>query len=257
MDLHHRIFETASSAGTLIILHGLFGSSRNWNGVARQLSNTYRIIAVDMPNHGESSWLSHANYFKLAGAIEGFIEDRGLSGSTILGHSMGGKTAMVLAMKRPDLVSGLIVADIAPVSYDHQNLRYIDGMEAIELNLINNRSEADAQLAGYVEDPRLRGFLLINLVKKQGSYSWRINLKGLKEDLPALQGFPEMPEGSLYGGSVLFLDGEHSNYILPGHEKLIKAYFPHADIQRVEGASHWIHADRPTAVIEAVHDFMK
>jgi len=256
MDLNHQIFETESSGDTLVILHGLFGSARNWTGIARQLSNAYKVVTVDMPNHGESPWLDNADYLNMASAVGDFLDGEGFGGATVMGHSMGGKSAMVLALQRPDLIGRLIVADIAPVVYEHGNEEFIDAMEAVDLSTVENRSDADGQLARHVDDPGLRGFFLLNLVQDGDTFAWRINLKGLKASLPSLHGFPDMPEGSLYGGRVLFLDGEHSHYILPEHEGLIREYFPHAEILEIEGADHWVHADQPAAVMEAVGDFM-
>ena len=256
MDLNHQIFETESSGDTLVILHGLFGSARNWTGIARHLSAAYKVVTVDMPNHGNSPWLDDATYLNMAEAVGEFIGANGFSGATVMGHSMGGKAAMVLTLQRPDLIGRLIVADIAPVPYDHGNEEFIDAMEAVDLALVQVRADADGQLARTIDDSGLRGFFLLNLVQEGDTFSWRINLKGLKASLPALHGFPEVPDGSLYGGPVLFLDGEKSNYILPQHEDLIRAYFPHAAIEEIEGADHWIHADQPTAVMTAIRAFM-
>lgn len=256
MDLNHQCFETASSGDTLVILHGLFGSARNWNSLARQLSDAYKVIVVDMPNHGGSPWLDRADYAMIADAVAVFMESQGLAGATVLGHSMGGKAAMVLSIALPDLVAGLIVADIAPVPYAQSHDRYIDAMEAVDLTTLKARSDADVQLARYVEDAGLRSFFLLNLVQKGEIFRWRINLTGLKEMLPELQGFPEMPDGSLYGGPVLFLGGEQSSYILPDHLPVIRSYFPHARLEEIRGAGHWIHAEQPAAVVRAVREFM-
>lgn len=256
MDLNHQCFETANSGDTLVILHGLFGSARNWNGLARQLSDAYKVIVVDMPNHGGSPWLDRADYATMADAVAVFMDSQGLAGAIVLGHSMGGKSAMVLSMTRPDLVAGLIVADIAPVPYAHRNDVYIEAMEAVDLAILQTRSDADAQLAPYVEDPGLRGFFLLNLVQEGEVFRWRINLTGLKEMMSELHGFPEMPDGSLYGGPVLFLDGAQSSYILPDHLPVIRSYFPHARLEEIRGAGHWVHADQPAAVVMAVREFM-
>ena len=256
MDLNHQCFETETSRDALVILHGLFGSARNWNSFARQLSDAFKVIVVDMPNHGGSPWLDHADYPNMADALAAFIESQGLTGATVLGHSMGGKAAMVLSMVRPELISGLIVADIAPVPYAHRNDVYIDAMQAIDLTRLKTRSDADSQLASYVEDASLRGFLLLNLLQEGRTFRWRINLTGLKQMLPKLQGFPEMQTSSLYGGPVLFLGGEESSYILPYHLPVIRSYFPQARLEEIRGAGHWIHADQPLAVGMAVREFM-
>ena len=257
MDLCHQCFETGTSGNTLVILHGLFGSARNWNGLARQLSDAYKVIVVDMPNHGGSPWLDHADYTTMADAVAVFMDTQGLTEATVLGHSMGGKAAMVLSMTRPDLVAGLIVADIAPVPYTHTNDVYIEAMEAVDLTILKTRSDADAQLAQYVEDAGLRGFFLLNLVQEGEAFYWRINLTGIKAILPELHSFPEMPDGSIYSGPVLFLDGEQSSFILPDHLHVIRSYFPHARLEEIRGAGHWVHADQPAAVVTAVRAFMR
>ena len=256
MDLNHQCFETQTSGNTLVILHGLFGSARNWRGLARQLSDAYKVIVVDMPNHGGSPWLDHADYVTMADAIAVFMDTEGLAGATVLGHSMGGKAAMVLSMARPDLVAGLIVADIAPVPYAHRNDLYIEAMEAVDLTILKTRSDADAQLAQYVEDAGLRGFFLLNLVQEGEEFHWRINLTGLKQMMPALQSFPHMADGSLYGGPTLFLGGERSSFILPKHLTVIRSYFPYARHKEIRGAGHWIHTDQPMAVDAAIREFL-
>ena len=256
MDLNHQCFETETSGNTLLILHGLFGSARNWRGLARQLSDAYKVIVVDMPNHGGSPWLDRADYVTMAEAIAVFMDSQGLIGATVLGHSMGGKAAMVLSMTRPELVAGLIVADIAPVPYAQRNDVYIEAMESVNLAILKTRSDADTQLAMFVEDAGLRGFFLLNLVQEGEAFRWRNNLTGLKEMLPELQSFPEMPDGSFYGGPVLFLDGEQSSYILPDHLPVIRSHFPHARLEEIRGAGHWVHADQPAAVVVVVREFM-
>lgn len=249
-------FTDTGSGPPLVILHGLFGSARNWASIASSLSDSYRVIAVDLPNHGASPWMDEVTFEKMADAVRAFMTAQGLNRAAVLGHSMGGKTAMVLALRHPEAVGGLIVADIAPAPNDFQqdNVDYINALRAIPLDEISRRAEADGHLAEHIAEPGLRAFLLQNLVQEEGAFRWRINLDVLFNNLDAIHGFPE-PEES-FQGPALFVTGGQSRYVRPHHNDLIRNYFPNAGIAVMEHVGHWLHAEDPEGFVEIVRDFL-
>ena len=237
-------------------MHGLFGSARNWAAVARRLSASHRVISVDLPNHGESPSATHLTYQSMAEAVAELMARETPRGAALLGHSMGGKVAMTLALTRADLVTRLIVADIAPVPYGHQdeNDSIIDALLGLPLAQIRSRAQADTALAEKIGDPLLRSFLLANLIRDGDGFAWKIDLAALKQSLPALHGFPEL--AARYDGPTLFLRGEKSGYVRDSHKAAIEHYFPKARIETVAGAAHWLHADKPDEVFSLVSGFL-
>ena len=177
--------------------------------------------------------------------------------SAVMGHSMGGKAAMVLALTRPELVERLVVVDIAPVGYTHTFAPYIRAMRAVPFGRITKRSEVDESLAAHITDPRVRAFLMQNLEGGEGGYRWRANLAVLAASMDDILDFPAFPEGTHYDGPVLFLSGAESDYILPEHAPIIQKFFPQARIESVANAGHWVHADRPEVVIQTVTAFLE
>ncbi|MCL4108814.1 UNVERIFIED_CONTAM: hypothetical protein GTU68_049155 [Idotea baltica] len=235
----------------LVIAHGLYGSARNWGVIAKRLSDTRPVIAVDMRNHGTSPWFDSHSYPDLATDLAQVIEANG-GRADVLGHSMGGKAAMVLALQNPDLVERLIVADIAPVTYTHSQLPYVQAMRSIDLSGIETRVDADTLLAQSVEDPALRAFLLQSLdVKARG---WRLNLKALEDQMPLIMGFPDMQNA--FDGPTLFLAGGTSDYVKPQDRAQMKALFPAARFAKIPGAGHWLHAEKPREFEAAVQAFL-
>jgi pimeloyl-ACP methyl ester carboxylesterase len=237
----------------LVIAHGLYGSARNWGVVARRLAADRRVVAVDMRNHGESPHDPDHSYEAMATDLAAVIEDLGGS-ADLLGHSMGGKAAMMLAMHRPDLVRRLIVADIAPVAYPHSQIDHAIALRSVDLEGIRRRAEAEARLVPLVADPVLRGFFLQSLAFGESVARWKLNLDALIADMPRIMGFPE-PRGR-FEGPALFLAGETSDYIQPDHWPAILYRFPEARHVVIPGAGHWLHADAPGAFAEAVSAFL-
>ena len=229
---------------TLLIAHGLFGSGRNWGAIAKRLSDIRTVVAVDVRNHGESPWSDDHSYSALAEDLAGALDGP----ADVLGHSMGGKAAMLLALRRPDLVRSLIVADIAPRAYDHSQRDLIDAMRAVDLTAVERRSDADAQLRGRIDDPAVRAFLLQSLDVPEGR--WRLNLDALDAEMDAITGWPE-PEGS-YDGPTLVLRGGASDYVSEADEAAIRRLFPRARLETVPGAGHWLHAEAPRPFEAAV-----
>ncbi|MBD3765321.1 MAG: alpha/beta fold hydrolase [Rhodobacterales bacterium] len=238
----------------LLIGHGLFGSARNWNVIARRLADRREVWAVDQRNHGDSPHTATHGYPEMAADLAQVIAAMG-GRADVLGHSMGGKAAMALALDRPDLVNRLVVADIAPVVYGHDQTRHIAAMRGLDLTDLTTRAEADRRLAATVEDPALRAFFLQSLdLRAEGGPRWRLNLDVLETEMPRIVGW-QAPEGR-FDGPVLFVAGEDSTYIRPEHQAAILARFPAARIETIAGAGHWLHADRPREFEETVRRFL-
>jgi len=238
----------------LLIAHGLFGSGRNWGAIAKRMARTRKVIAVDMRNHGDSPHLPSHSYGDMAADLAEVLEAQGAP-ADVLGHSMGGKAAMVLALGRPDLVARLIVADIAPVAYGHTQLPLIDAMEGVDLAQVTLRRDADAALRGAVPDTATRAFLTQSLDLTGDHPRWRLNLPVLRAEMDKVLGFPDI--SGRFEGPALFLNGGASDYVLPAHHGRIRALFPAARFTTLEGAGHWVHAEAPGPFIEALGAFLQ
>lgn len=237
----------------LLIVHGLFGSARNWGVIAKRLSADRPVIALDMRNHGESGWTETHGYPELAEDLAGVIAESGGT-ADVLGHSMGGKAAMVLALTRPDLVNRLVVADIAPVAYDHTQMHLIAAMKGLDLTGLTRRSEADSRLSGAVDEAGIRAFLLQSLDLKSDPPKWRLNLETLGREMPKILSWPEI-EGS-YEGPVLFLSGGDSDYVRQEHREKIRGLFPAARFAKIPGVGHWLHAEKPREFEASIAAFL-
>lgn len=237
----------------LLIVHGLFGSARNWGVIARHLADTRDVLAVDMRNHGQSPREATQSYPDMAGDLAEVITAHGAQ-MDVLGHSMGGKAAMQLALTRPDLVRKLVVADIAPVAYSHDQSQHIKAMRGLDLTDLTARSEADRRLSAKVDDPALRAFFLQSLDLKAQPPQWRLNLDVLEAEMPKIVGWPGT--AGQFDGPTLFLTGTESHYVRPEHRDTIRNLFPKARFAKLPGAGHWLHADRPREFEQAVRVFL-
>jgi esterase len=235
----------------LLLAHGLFGSGRNLGPLARRLAVDREVHVVDMRNHGDSPWFDSQSYPDMAGDLADVIERLGAP-MAVFGHSMGGKAAMALALSRPELVAALIVGDIAPVAYSHSHLGNAEAMMAIDLEAVTSRKDADALLAARIDDPGTRAFLLQSL--DMSAKRWKLNLAVLARDMDLVTGWPDVK--GRYDGPTLFLHGANSPYVQPQHHDSILDQFPHARFQSLEGAGHWIHADKPVDTAEAIASFL-
>ncbi len=235
----------------MVILHGLFGSARNWSSIARGLADIRQVHALDLRNHGSSPWDQAMTYEQMAEDVALYIERRGLAPSDVLGHSMGGKTAMRMALTRPELVERLIIVDIAPVGYVRESYPdYLRAMQAVDLDRAHRRADIDAILAPAIPDPSLRAFLMQNLVSEEGRFHWRLNLAGIAPNLPAIIGFPD--SRTSFDGPATFLAGERSNYIRPRDREAIERLFPQARLIEIGQAGHWPHAEQPERFLSLV-----
>ncbi|MDR5653112.1 alpha/beta fold hydrolase [Ruixingdingia sedimenti] len=255
--LNTTLHGTATDRPPLIIAHGLFGSGRNWGAIARRLSDRRQVIAVDMRNHGDSPWSDRHDYPAMAGDLAEVIAAHG-GQADVLGHSMGGKAAMMLALTHPDAVNRLVVADVAPVAYDHDQRRNVDAMRGLDLTGLTSRSEADRRLAAVIGDPTLRSFFLQSLDLRADPPRWRLNLDVLAAEMDRIVGWPE-PEAGYppFPRPALFLSGALSNYVRPEYRAQIKALFPAARQAKIPGTGHWLHAENPRAFEAAVAAFLE
>lgn len=244
------------SGEPVVILHGLLGTARNWGMIAKELGRDRRVCAVDMPNHGASPWFDQMDYPFMAAQVADWIAAR-FPRVVLMGHSMGGKAAMTLALTRPELVSRLIVVDIAPVAYTHGFSDYISAMRAVPLKNVTKRAEAEASLAQSIPDPRVRAFLMQNLDQDADGYRWRANIDVLDREMSAIVGFPPELTQRVFDGPTLFVSGGQSNYVRPQDQDRITALFPKAERAIIADAGHWLHADKPQEFLGVVKAFLE
>lgn len=245
-------FQELGDGQPLIVLHGLFGTLDNLKTVARQLSETYRVFLVDLPAHGGSDTPSPLNLATMADALEAFIKAQELSNVAILGHSLGGKVAMELALSSPDLISKLIVADIAPVAYERRHDSIIDGLKSVPLTN-TTRQEADQSLAKEIEETGVRSFLMKSFARDGENWQWKFDLDSLA------QSYDNLIKGNRQGvfdKPTLFIIGGNSNYVLPQHSEEITARFPKVAPKVIQGTGHWLHAEKPSAFVKICRDFL-
>lgn len=236
----------------LLIVHGLYGSARNWGVIAKKLSDERQVFAVDMRNHGNSDWQDSHSYPDMAADLAEVLNEIGPA--DVLGHSMGGKACMVAALHTPDLIKRLVVADIAPVPYTHTQAQFIVAMKAVNLETVEKRSDAVAQLeAAGVEDPTLRNFFTQSLDLK--AQKWRLNLDVLQAEMDKIVGFPADVTGE-FDKPTMFLSGAMSDYVLPEHRPTIREFFPKAQFVKMSGAGHWLHAEKPAEFMATVRAWL-
>lgn len=239
----------------VVLLHGLFGSGRNWMTVARKLAaGNHRVVTADLRNHGSSAWVETMSYAEMADDLWDTITSLGLGPVALLGHSMGGKAAMLTALRYPELVERLIVVDVAPVSYPPAFAEYAKAMLGARLEGVQRRAEVDQQLVEAVPSPGTRAFLLQNLVLDDDGARWRPNLAVIEAALPEISGWPEVD--GRYNGPTLFVPGGKSDYVRPEHEPDIRRLFPSATFAPVPEAGHWVHAERLEDFLAVVTPFL-
>ena len=236
----------------LIIAHGLFGSAKNWGMLSRRLSDKWYVIAVDMRNHGGSGFYPVHNYEAMAEDLQKIVKNHGVDCS-ILGHSMGGKAAMFFALEHPEMVSKLIVVDIAPVKYSHSQSYIIDALRSVKLDFVKSRKDADVQLASFIDDYQLRAFLLQSLGLKDG-VQWHLNLPVLQKYMADIIGFPDTKK--LFKGKTLLVVGENSNYVSNYDKVLMRKRFSEMETVVISDAGHWVHAEKPKELENVVRGFL-
>jgi pimeloyl-ACP methyl ester carboxylesterase len=260
------------SGPRVVFVHGLFGQGKNWTTIAKGLADSHRVTLVDLPNHGHSPWTDRVDYLDMAELVATELEQLGET-VTLVGHSMGGKVAMQLALRRPELLRALVVVDIAPVSYPPTGGRtddpdeeaspfgaYIEAMRALDLDQLTTRDEADAALRDVIPSRMVRSFLLQSLVREglgtDGGWRWRLNLELLDRDLGELRGFPAPPPGAVFEGPVLWIAGANSTYVLDEDRPHMDALFPATRLVRIKKAGHWVHSEQPEVFLETLRRFL-
>lgn len=248
-----RVIDSGQGPRTVILLHGLFGMARNLGVVQRAIADRYRVLAMDLRNHGDSPHAPGMTYPELAADVAETMRAHGVEQAAVIGHSMGGKTAMMLALTEPALVERLLVADIAPAPNPPSFDDYAAAMRAIPLTPGLTRTEAEAALAGVVPEASLRAFLLQNL-RLGAEPAWRIGLEHIIAGMPDILDWPVRTV--TYEGRTLFVAGETSPYIRDEHRPAIRALFPRSRVVTLKGAGHWLHADNPGGFNQVVEAFL-
>jgi pimeloyl-ACP methyl ester carboxylesterase len=243
------------SGAPLVILHGLLGSARNWSGIGKRLGESSRVFALDLRNHGRSPWADQMTFDAMADDVAGFILRHDLNHAGVIGHSLGGKVAMRLALTRPALVARLVVVDIAPVAYRHSFANYVEALRRVDLSAVTRRADADEALQEAIPEPGIRSFLMQNLVQRDDGFAWRLNLAALAGSMDQLMDFPAAP-ATAYRRPALFLAGGRSDYVLSEHRPLIAKLFPAAAHAVIEEAGHWVHAERPAEFLAELRAFL-
>jgi esterase len=257
MPLRLAAFEYGTGADLPVaILHGLFGAARNWATIAQRLAARRRVVTLDLRNHGASPWAETMSYGEMAGDVVETLDRLRVGRFALIGHSMGGKAAMVAALTQSAPIDRLVIVDIAPVAYRPRHLGYVRAMRALDLSPIRRRGDADSALAPAISDPAERAFLLQNLVFEASRAHWRLNLAAIEQAMPVLVGFPRLPPNAVYDAPALFIAGEHSDYLRPAHEPALRRCFPRARTVRIASAGHWLHIEQPQAFLEAVEAFL-
>lgn len=252
-----KTYEIGDISGRPVVLaHGLFGQARNLGGLARRLAQDgRRVVSVDMRNHGNSPWSDDHSYHAMAADLAEVI--RSLGGrADLVGHSMGGKAAMVLALTQSDLLRRLVVLDIAPVAYTHSQTYLIDAMEAIDLNGVRLRSQADELLAQHVREAGVRAFLLQSLDVQSDPPRWKMNLQALRQHMDQLIGWPGDLDGKQFYNPTVVIAGAESDYVTDDGRGALRKHFPLGRIIRIPKAGHWLHADAPDETAGAVCGYL-
>jgi esterase len=253
MKLHFKKF---GSGPPLIILHGVFGSSDNWKTLANHLMITFEVYLVDQRNHGLSPHSDDLNYQVMTDDLKELLHNAQIEKCYLLGHSMGGKTAMNFAVQYPEKIMKLIIVDIAPKRYPPHHQNILQGVHSLKINEINTRKEADDLLSTTINNSGIRQFILKNLSRNpEGLFYWKINWKAIEDNIQAI-GAPLLSH-DLFTGEVLFIRGAQSDYILNEDEPLLKKHFPDADLMTIQKAGHWVHAEQPVALLALINQFIK
>lgn len=239
----------------LVIMHGLFGLSDNWQTLAKYFSQKYHVYLLDLRNHGRSPHSHEFDYDVMVEDLREFITDHQLKDAVIMGHSMGGKVAMNFALTYPDLVSKLIIVDIAPRPYAVHHQQMIDGLNTLDLASMSSRNEAEAALTVHVPEPDVRLFLLKNLYRKEdNTFGWRMNLPVIERNIEEVG--RETTSDTPFTKPALFIKGSNSRYIQEKDMAAIQQLFPQSGLEVIEGAGHWVHAEAPEKFYQAVVNFI-
>ncbi len=256
MKLFYRVFSESDSTPPVLLLHGILGSLVNWQRIARALASNYQVIVPDLRNHGRSPHAEDVSYRAMAADVVELMDALQIRQAAIVGHSMGGKTAMALALLYPQRVERLAVVDIAPVTYQGRLGLLLDALLELPLETIRDRREADEWLAARVHDKAVRDHMLQNLQRTDDGWRWRSNLRALRDGLDQISSFPESFEHQTYDGQTLFIKGQWSDYIEEPHWQQIVQRFPKAVMVEIAAAGHWVYTQQPAAFLSVLEHFL-
>ena len=251
MKLSYRIL---GAGEPIIILHGVFGSSDNWQTVGKMLSEHFKVYLVDQRNHGNSPHSEEFSYSLMAADIKELMESENLTDANLLGHSMGGKVAMEFATTFPEKAKKLVVVDIAPKYYKPHHQQVLAAFRAVDLNQITSRGDAEASMAPIISEFGIRQFLLKNLKRSNEGFSWKVNLDVIEGSIENIGN--GLANGRSYTGRSLFIAGGKSDYVKKTDHSLIASHFPDSQVIYIAGAGHWVHAEKPKELYESVYHFL-
>jgi esterase len=250
MKLHYR---EMGEGRPLVILHGLFGFSDNWQSHAKKLAEYFRVILVDMRNHGRSDWSDDFSYDLMADDVYELCDDLKLEEVFLVGHSMGGKVAMIFAQKHANLLEKLVIVDMGIKEYPMHHEHILAGIHAVDVENITSRRQAEQQMSAHIESNGIKQFLLKNLYwKEKGVLAWRMNVEVLEREIANI--LSALPKGEI-SIPTLFIRGELSNYVLDEDVESIEEQFIDAEIKTVKEAGHWVHAEAPSDFMETLLSF--
>lgn len=247
-------YTTNGNGPVVILIHGLFGDLDNLKALGKSLEDSFTVVRVDVANHGNSKQVSSMTYLSLAEDIKQLIETLKISSAILVGHSMGGKIAMATALSYPDLVSKLVVADIAPVTYNSRHDKVFEALESMPLSQIKDRRDALKHMHEHDIDEGTAQFLLKSLARSDDGFKWKMNLSGLKQSYNDIISWPTFT--TPYQGSCLFIRGGDSDYVTSAHRSAIIEQFPAVKAKTIEGTGHWLHAQKASIFNRIVRDFI-
>jgi esterase len=252
MQLH---FQSFGQGPPLIILHGLFGSLENWHSISQNFASDFHVVALDQRNHGRSPHSAEMSYELMAEDLKEFIANQNLAPVNLIGHSMGGKTAILFALTYPKLAQKLIIVDIAPRAYSAHHREILNALSSLDLTSFKNRAEMEPQLAPSIPGLAVRRFLLKNVKRDQaGNFYWQMNLAAIEANYARLS--EAVSSHRPFEKPTLFIRGERSNYIREKDFPAIEKLFPQAEHRKIAGAGHWVHAESPEAFLRTVREFL-
>lgn len=252
----HLNYKLKGSGQPIIILHGLFGMLDNWNSIGNKLADNYTVYLVDQRDHGKSDKSTEFDYDLLAHDLKNFCVEQGLSKVNLIGHSMGGKTAMTFANEYPEMIDKVMIVDITPKTYAGGHELIFEAILGVPIAKITKRSEVDELLSTKIKNLGVRQFLMKNLNrKKEGGFEWKANFQLLHDSYENIKGMPSLRKDSDL--DILFIKGEMSDYITADDESRIKEYFPKAQIETIPNAGHWVHAEKPKELLDRIYSFFQ
>jgi esterase len=252
--VNYQIYSDSASKPWLMLIHGLFGSLDNLSALRRQFTDSFQVLSIDLPDHGKSAFTQSFSFAHYGSLISDLVDNLEIKQLSIVGHSLGGKVAMQIALNQHELISHLIVLDIAPVRYTARHSNVFQGLKNVVLSDITNRKEADTALSKYVVDSSTRQFLLKSLYNENATWKWRFNIEMLDKDYTHLSA--AINSASEFAGPVLFIKGENSDYLLPEHRKSVMKLFPNSQSKMINGTGHWLHAEKPELCAKIILAFL-